>query len=422
MNDHVGDLFPYPKNWVDADTVDFAGAIKRWVDGEIMSNRIAYQKAYTTLFQEKRKKHNLDIGSQRLLFPEEYGGTGFNTPDRAPALLTVVSELSRGDAGLGFMLSLEYIIASVAVMEPNFNKDVCDLLAPLFCSDDGAVASLIMPGMGSSGDRDPLFKGMSIRARLEKQGAGYLLQGEKLRPLGNGADADLFCVVCALPDGSPRIAYVRGDAAGIERSGPFKKTGLDACMNADVSFKVEIPESHVITRPQAVHELYIWQDLLLSGVSIGAAMDFFEILRSWSENRVIKGKGLLRDNPLCAAVLADVVEEIATGRVLNYNVANLIARSDGWGSTDTAGLFTAARMFGRRARESALRALNRGMELMGSAGYAKEWHVEKHWRDIKTVGSYLCGVGADVPVKMDIAGYFYGTREIGHQAVKEVAE
>ena len=105
---------------------------------------------------------------------------------------------------------------------------------------------------------------------------------------------------------------------------------------------------------------------------------------------------------------------------LNYNVANFIARSDAWGGAESESIFTAAQMFRRRVQESALKALNRGMELMGSAGYAKEWHEEKHWRDIKTIQSHLCGVGADVPVKMDIARFFYGSREIGHVKFKEV--
>jgi len=49
---------------------------------------------------------------------------------------------------------------------------------------------------------------------------------------------------------------------------------------------------------------------------------------------------------------------------------------------------------------------------MGSAGYAKEWHVEKHWRDIKTIQSYLCGVGAEAPIKLDLARFFYDCREV----------
>jgi alkylation response protein AidB-like acyl-CoA dehydrogenase len=69
-------------------------------------------------------------------------------------------------------------------------------------------------------------------------------------------------------------------------------------------------------------------------------------------------------------------------------------------------------MIGHRVQQGVMRAINRGMELMGSAGYAKEWHVEKHWRDVKTIQSILYGVAADAPLKMDTARFFYNCTEI----------
>jgi alkylation response protein AidB-like acyl-CoA dehydrogenase len=170
---------------------------------------------------------------------------------------------------------------------------------------------------------------------------------------------------------------------------------------------VTIPAENVIDRNGSVLELYSWLNLFLSGVSLGAAFNFFEILSLWAETRVIKGGESLKENPLCASVLAEVAEEIATGKLLGYSLARTMAKSEDYGGTEGEAVYTFAQMIGARVHQSIIRAINRGMELMGSAGYAKEWHVEKHWRDIKTIQSHLCGIGADVPVKMDIARYFY---------------
>jgi hypothetical protein len=85
-------------------------------------------------------------------------------------------------------------------------------------------------------------------------------------------------------------------------------------------------------------------------------------------------------------------------------------RSEEWGKERNQKVYTLAQMIGSRIQKSTLHATNRGMELMASAGYSKEWHAEKHWRDIKTIQSYLCGVGADIPVKMDIARYFFDSK------------
>jgi alkylation response protein AidB-like acyl-CoA dehydrogenase len=49
------------------------------------------------------------------------------------------------------------------------------------------------------------------------------------------------------------------------------------------------------------------------------------------------------------------------------------------------------------------------MELMASAGYAKEWQLERYWRDVKTVQCYL---GASEIAKFDVARWFYQCQTI----------
>ncbi|HOO71176.1 MAG TPA: acyl-CoA dehydrogenase family protein [Spirochaetota bacterium] len=404
----VSELFPYPRNWVDDDTRAIAAAIHKWADNEIINNRLEYQKAYARLFNERRRSHNLDIGFQRIIFPEEYGGSGFNSLQKTPALVTILGELSRADAGMGFMSALEYSLSAVAAMEPNVNNKICDLIAPLLCGTELKTVSILMPGPGTAGRDDPLFMGRSISARIEPHRGGYLLNGSGIRPVGNGAIADIFGVVCANPEGKAGIALITADRSGIVRGESIRQTGLDACLNADISFNnTPVPSEHVVMNDDAVRELYTWLNLFLGAVSVGACLNFFEILRNWAENRTIKGKGLLKNNPLCASVLATVAEEIGLAKILVYNISNFLGRTEVWGGHENPVIFMAAQMFGKRIQQSALNAINRGMELMASAGYAKEWHAEKHWRDVKTIQSVLCGVASEVPVHMDMARFFY---------------
>jgi len=64
--------------------------------------------------------------------------------------------------------------------------------------------------------------------------------------------------------------------------------------------------------------------------------------------------------------------------------------------------FSAARSF---AGETAQMVCNSGMQLMGSAGYAYESHIEKYMRDYKIVQMWLGGADRD---RMDIAQGLYG--------------
>lgn len=409
----INDLFLCPQEWIDDDAKDFVSLVKKWAEREIISKRHEFRLNYADLVIEKRKKLIGDMGLERLVLPENHGGYGWNEPAGAAGIVAVLSEVGRADAAIGFALAVKYTAFSVITMEPSINDFLCDTLVPLTFIDAINDAALILLGPGASDIETPLFFGRSVISRLEKTSRGYTLTGEKLRPLGCGGEASLYCAVCSNGEGGLFVAFVPAEAEGVIKGDDIKDTGLDACRNADISFdNVTIPAENVISRDGSVLELYSWLNLFLSAVSLGAAFNFFEIVREWAETRVIKGGGLLKENPLCAYVLADVAGEIATGKLLCYSLARIFAGSEQYGGVGGEAIYTYAQMTGDRVHQGLMKAINRGMELMGSAGYSKEWHVEKHWRDVKTIQSHLSGIGADVPVKMDIARYFYQCKDL----------
>ena len=413
MNKTLDELFVYPKELVNEESKRVIHLVRQWADKEIISKRQEYRENYEKLFIEKRKSLNLTIGLQRLTLPEEHGGFGWNNPANAPGIVSILTEIGRADAAIGVVTAVKYTILAAITMAPNLDKALCDALAPIYCADELKTLSIILPGAGKDGQETPLFLGRSILTRIEQDGEGYSVNGKDLRPINSGAVADLFCVVCADKMGRPCIALVPGNDANVLRGKALLETGLNASTNADVSFNnVKIPKSYVIARDGVVEEIYTWLNLLLGGVSIGTGMNFFEMVGDWSETRTIKGGYMMKENPLCASVLADVADEIFTSRLLLYDLAHIMAKPDDWGHSGSQRIYTISQVIGSKVQQNVMRAINRGLELMGSAGYSKEWHVEKHWRDVKTIQSYLCGVGAEAPVKMDTARFFYDCREI----------
>jgi acyl-CoA dehydrogenase len=413
MKKNLDGLFLFPRQWVDEESRRFAATVRQWSDKEIIAKRLDYQKDYDTLFTRMRQKLIADIGFERLVLPEEHGGFGWNTPSSAPGILTVFTEVGRADAAIGFSAALKCASLAVIAMKPNIDIILCGELAPLYFGDTLKNLALILPSTGNIGINAPLFNGRAIGASLKSAKDGFTLSGLGLRPMGHGYDADLFGIVAADNEGRPCLAFVPADAKGVKKGAPIKTTGLNGLKNTDVDFEqVRIPQSFVITREGALNELFIWLNLLLGGTSLGAAMNFFEIITDWSEARTIKGSSIMKENPLCASVLATVAEEIACARLMSYSLAHIMSQPEDWGGMGSEGVYTFAQMIGGRIQQASLNAVNKGMELMGSAGYAKEWHVEKHWRDIKTIQSWLCGLGADVPVKMDIARFFFDCKEV----------
>jgi alkylation response protein AidB-like acyl-CoA dehydrogenase len=404
MSRNVDDLFVYPGQLIDDESASVVRLVRQWADKEIISKRMEYRENYDRLFEEKREKLNLDIGLQKLVIPADLGGFGWNSLSNVSGMLTILTEIGRADAALGVLSAATCTVLAMIAMEHRLNKKLISSLAPVYAGSNIRTPCPI---------EHPLFKGRAILAEAKTVNDGYIIIGTSLRPLFAGAMADLFCVVCAGKNGKPCIAFVPADAQGVTRSSPLLTTGLNACMNTDVTFhEVKVPRENVIEEDGIVEEFYIWLNLFLGGVSVGAAMNFFELIADWGDTRVIKGGTTLKENPLCASVLADVAEEIALAKLLLFDLAQIIARPGEMSGSNITRTFTFAEMIGSRAQQAVLRAMNRGLELMGSAGYSKEWHVEKHWRDVKTIQSVLCGVGAEAPVKMDTARFFFNCTEI----------
>jgi len=308
---------------------------------------------------------------------------------------------------------VNYALFSVLSRLSEVGAGLLGAMSEFFLRDELKTPTCILPGPGTVGQDTPLFKGRSVLARVEADADSAAVFGKSLRPIAAGCTADLFLTVCADRQGLTCLAAVPGDAPGIVRGRPQKTTGLNALPNAEIDFdNVVIPIGNLIRDPGTVRDLLAALNLFLGGVSLGAGMNFFEILSGWSDSRVIKGSSLLKENPLCASVLADVAEELACAKLLLHGLAMPAAPEQGSGSLSGEGFYTYAVMIGARVQQGVMRAINRGMELMGSAGYAKEWHAEKHWRDVKAIQSLLCGVAAEAPVKLDTAHFFYDCREI----------
>ncbi len=85
--------------------------------------------------------------------------------------------------------------------------------------------------------------------------------------------------------------------------------------------QLKIPKSYSSPATVLSKKFYTWLNLLLGGVKCCAGMNFFEIVTEWSENPDHQGGYMMKENPLCASVLADVADEVFTARLRLYNLA-----------------------------------------------------------------------------------------------------
>lgn len=413
MKKDINQLFVYPKTWVSRETGEIAKSVRQWANKEIVSRRLEYQDDYDNLFPRVRGLLALDIGCQGLMFSAEEGGLGFNRVDAATLLAVILKEIGRADASIGFIHAVEYAGSAVLAGEDSGGTGLAGRLAPFFCGDALNTMAPVLPAGGRVGRDYPLFEGRPLRATLANAGDGYVISGKSLRPLDLGADAAVLAVVCADPGNNPALALIPADADGVVRGESFRKTGLEGCRNADLDLdRVALAADQVLSGEAPVRSFYAWLNLLLGAVSTGAAMGCLEVVGEWSEERVIKAGGLIKDNSLCAAVLAEAYEEVAIAWTMIHHLAYALANPGEWGAAGSSQMFAFSQMSGRRVQAGVLLAVNKMMELMASEGYAREGRVEKSWRDIKTIQSALCGIGGEAPVRLDVARYVFDSRVV----------
>lgn len=407
------ELFPYPRELVDEEAELLASSIREWGEREVMPKRQKFDEDYDNrLIGPAMKALFVDIGVQKLLWPEKYGGGGLNSPGGAVTITKALEEIGRADPGIGFVAASTLGALLPIVMAPKANKKLCAEFAPLFCdTDEVRTGSPILPEQGGEG----IYGAAPAAARLE--GGEWVISGEGMRPASSGSTAALFSVFCAVEGAAGKglaVIAVPGDAKGIRREKPFRKTGLASDRNATVHFEnVRVPRRYCLCQgagDECFQGMFSWYALYASAVCAGSMLDIYRIVREWADTRVMRGhqkwaERPLKEHPVDAAVLAEVAEEIAIARMVTYDLARMLGRARVYGSPASDGLFTAARAVNLFVTDAAVKSSDRAMEIMASQGYARGGELEKHWRDVRTIQAVM----ERLPALRDIARYFYAT-------------
>jgi len=438
-------LLPINNEGIGDEELAFAASVRTWAEREVISRRQslrgdlqsgAADRQFDLLLRPALRSLMLDLGLQTHLWP----GDGQSPPEAAMTLALALEQVGRADAGLGFVAT-SYLATAAAAVGRLSLADVASLLCP---AGDEAIVALVLPSLSQDEGRGPFVRsahpphrttigGWRLQAWARLEGGDYVVQGQNVQPLGSGQDATLFAVLCQLdgdglsapptrptgpqlrssrPDGALRdeaaqfgLLLVPADAAGVRRGAAIRRTGLAAARNAPVSFEaagarlaLEGPEGH--------NALRTWLCLGMAATCSGALLAGLEILEGWAESRVIKGRGQrFVDNSLVAALMAEQVERATLARLALRDLARLMSRAGRQG--DEPVLLTALTIAHHVAAQAAA-GLGHAMELMGSAGYATEWNLERCWRDVRTLQALI---GSPVLHRLELARHCFGHRE-----------
>jgi len=311
----------------------------------------------------------------RVFIPEDYEGLGGGSLE----LCLVMEELSRACSGVAVSYAAS-ALGSYSLME--FGSDeLKQKYLPLIAGGEKLAAFALTESTAGS-------DATNIKTTAVPQDNGYLLNGTK-QFITNGGEAGLYTVVALTnPEKGIRGAtafLVEKDTPGFTFGKKEKKLGIRTSATSELVFRnCLVPGENMIGREGMGFPIVMrLLDRSRPGVgaqAVGLAQGALEAAVDYARERVQFGHPIISLQAV-QLMLADMAMSVEAARLLVYGVARTIdsgARS----YTEESAM---AKVF---ASDMAMKVTTDAVQIMGGAGYMKDYPVEKMMRDAKITQIY----------------------------------
>jgi butyryl-CoA dehydrogenase len=396
----------YPECFVSEEQRMFQKLWADFTDKEIMPvrDKIDDDVTHEKIIQPIIKKICVDLGFQKGLIPEEYGGLGNGGISTVMAVLRN-DQVARGDYGISMATDCTnwaWLPAYVAYYNPAYEakawaKAIYDKFAPMFTGDKLCMACFNMSEEQSATEIENLLnKGKTIRTTAKLVGNEWVINGSKMWATNSGV-ASLHCVPCNMSPTTDvknfSLIYVPEPWPGVSHGKFEVKAGVQADRNTSTYFdEVKVPKEWGISGPAAwkLFENNLCAAFVMDpGLSLGVFQGAFDTVLEYTGQREIGGKPI-REYLSSAMILGKMSATLTACRAALLETAYEYDHPEIYGAWNTDQMKGKACSVHTFLWESATEQIAKGMELMGSFGYVRENHYEKYYRDV-IVGKLLLG-------------------------------
>ena len=381
--------------------------IREYIDKEVMpvrmkidEDRAVFDKCYEGLVK---------LGIQKRGYSKRYGGLEIRS---AIIVNAITEEIARGDCGLAL-----HTLICPWIMGPAMgarNRTIMDKYMPILCGDKPFTCCMALTEpAGGTNIEDPAQHGGTIQTIARLEGDEWVINGEKMWPSG-ASIADLYGVVCttdpSLGEEGVAFIYVPADTAGLSFGKPEDKMGMKLSdVNAAIYFdNVRVPREYRASMEpgvdwQLLRNAISWGRLSSAPQALGTAQTVLEIATDYTGTRFYSGKSV-RSHTLQAAMLADMAIAVETARAYYLHVSAMFNNREKYGLPGGDFLMAKASAAKVYACDVTEMVCGKAMELMGSYGYVREFHVEKYLRDSKIIQLWLGGAQLG---RLDVVRSYY---------------
>ncbi len=311
----------------------------------------------------------------RVFIPEEYEGLGGGCFE----LCLVVEELSRVCSGIAISYAAS-ALGSFAILEYGAAEQKRKYLPHLVAGTKLAAFALTEPTAGSDAG--------AIRTTAEKTNQGYLINGTK-QFITNGGEAEVYTVI-ALTDkekgarGASALLVEKG-TPGFSFGKKEKKMGIRASATRELVFRnCLVPEENLIGR-EGMGFIMTMRILDrsrpgIAAQAVGLAQGALETAVEHARQRIQFGHPIIA-LPVVQSILAEMAIQVEAARALTYAVARTIDSGAKQFGEESA----MAKVF---ASDVAMKVTTDAVQIMGGAGYMRDYPAEKMMRDAKITQIY----------------------------------
>jgi alkylation response protein AidB-like acyl-CoA dehydrogenase len=315
------------------------------------------------------------IGLMGIQFPEAYGGAGMSAVDYC----ICIEELARVDPSISLSVAAHNGLGAAHIGMFASEAQKQRYLVPLATGQRLAAWGLTEPGSGSDA--------AAMRTTAVRDGDHWVLNGTKAF-ITHGQSADTM-VVMAITDstrGSKGISafIVERGTPGLLAGKKEDKLGMRASETCEVILQnCRVPADQMIGDEgqgfiQTLQVLDAGR-IGIAALAVGLAQGAFEAAKGYAAERSQFGRRIESFQSIRWKLL-DNASRIEAGRLLTYRAAWL--KDQGRKTTLESSM---AKLY---ASESAVRASEDAVQILGGYGFVKDYPAEKFFRDVKltTIG------------------------------------
>jgi acyl-CoA dehydrogenase len=317
-----------------------------------------------------------DAGLCGVALPEEHGGSGLGMMEMA--LIVEALAATGGGSTVGQLFMINPIFGGVSVSRFGNDRMKKELLPKIISGEINCAMALTEPDAGTNT--------LEIRTFAKEDGDGWRLNGRKIWITGMQSAAKVLVIARTkkVADSSSRTDGLSMFLIDVEREGlthtPIDKLGTCTLDSSSVFFdNVRVaPDELIGTLHKGWRELLDvlnTERIVTTAGLVGTGELAIKLAVDYANDRKVFG-----DKPISAYQglqfpLAQCHVEVEAARLLNQKAATNFDMGLPYGSEANAAKLLAA--------QTVARATERAMQTMGGMGYAKEYHVERLWRDCR---------------------------------------